>query len=179
MTRRAALLASLLLAACGPAQQASDAPTPTATAAEPARPSPSPGASPRDYAPPVLTPEAERSEKGARNLLLAWAAAMEDRAFAAAYGLFGDYAERTGLSAEQYAASFGPYRTVTVAIGEGAGEGAAGSIYYQAPVTLSGTLADGSAYRRTGTITLRRINDVDGATPAQLRWHLDGIAWDA
>jgi hypothetical protein len=171
----------LVLAACS-AEPASETPEPTATpslaSATPApSPNPSPSATERDYTPPVLTPEAEKSETGARNLLLAWADAMEDRAFGAAYRLFGDYAERTGQTATQYATTFADYRTITVSVGEGEGEGAAGSIYYEVPVTLTGTTFAGAPYVRDGTMTLRRVNDVDGATPAQLRWHLDRLAW--
>jgi hypothetical protein len=174
--RRATALLALALAAC---EQASEVAPPEPTTAASANPTPSPSASPtaRDYTPPTLTPEAEKSEKGARNLLLAWAGAMEDRAFGAAYGLFGEYAERTGMSAAQYATSFASYRTVNAAIGEGAVEGACGSSYYEVPVTLTGTTASGATYIREGTITLRRAKDVDGATPAQLKWHLEKLEW--
>jgi hypothetical protein len=50
----------------------------------------------------------------------------------------------------------------------GESEGAAGSIYYTAPVTI----IDG-ARRLTGEVVLRRVNDVPGATPEQLRWHIE------
>jgi hypothetical protein len=181
--RGAALALMLVLAACS-AQPAGETPEPAATAslAVPVpSPSPSPSSTPsstaRDYTPPVLTPEAEKSETGARSLLLAWADAMEDRAFDAAYRVFGEYAERTGQTATRYAATFADYRTVTVAVGDGVGEGAAGSIYYEVPITLTGTTFAGKRYERRGTITVRRVNDVDGASPAQLRWHLDRLAW--
>jgi hypothetical protein len=177
-----ALVFALVLAACGQAQEASEpaattSPSPSATASP--LPSTSPSASPtgRDYTPPVLTPEAEKSETGARSLLLAWADAMEDREYGPAYALFGQYASRTGQSAAQYAASFADYRTVTVSVGEGMAEGACGSLYYEVPVTLSGTTDAGKPYVRDGTMTLRRVNDVDGATAAQLRWHLDRLVW--
>lgn len=175
MMRRVALILAFALAGCDVTEQPSETREPTPALA----PSASPAASPtgRDYAPPLLTPEAEKGETGARNLLLAWADAMEDRAFGAAYRLFGDYAERTGSSAAEYAAAFARYRTVTVAIGEGAVEGVCGSLYYEVPVTLSGTTQAGETYIREGTITLRRANDVDGATAAQLRWHLELLEW--
>jgi hypothetical protein len=181
--RKLALLLVLPLAACGPQEPASETvatPEPAATASLPPLPSPGPSASApaRDYTPPQLTAEAEKGEKGARNLLLAWATAMEDRAFDAAYALFGEYADRTGQSASEYAATFADYRTVNASVGEGTGEGAAGSTYYEVPVTLSGTTRSGGTYLREGTITLRRVNDVPGATPAELRWHLERLEWD-
>jgi hypothetical protein len=176
--RRTAILLALALAACGRAEQASEiAPEPTTAASATPTSSPSASATVRDYTPPTLTPEVEKTEKGARNLLLAWAAAMEDRAFAAAYGVFGEYAERAELSAAQYVASFEDYRTVNVAVGEGMTEGACGSSYYEVPLTLTGTTNGGATYIREGTITLRRVNDVDGATPAQLKWHLERLEW--
>jgi hypothetical protein len=175
------LFAAIALAACGQTPTADETPDPALTASSSPTPAPTPSpsasATARDYTPPVLTPEAEKSETGARNLLLAWADAMEDRAYGPAYALFGEYAERTGQTAAQYAATFADYRTVTVAVGEGSGDAGAGSIYYEVPVTLTGTTKAGKPYVRDGTIVLRRVNDVDGATPAQLRWHLDRLAW--
>lgn len=178
MMRRATLLLPIALAACGsPEQQPDETPEPTASASATPTPSASAGTAARDYAPPLLTPEAEKREEGARNLLLAWADAMEDRAFGPAYALFGEYAERTGQTAAQYAASFTDYRTVTVAVGEGAIEGACGSSYYEVSLTLTGSLQNGATYVREGTIVLRRANDVPGATAAQLRWHLERLTW--
>lgn len=180
--RKLALFLILPLAACGSPEPASEAvatPEPTPAASPPPLPAPSAStnAPARDYTPSQLVPEAEKGEEGARNLLLAWAAAMEDRAFGPAYALFGQYADRTGQSASQYADTFANYRTVNAAIGEGTAEGAAGSIYYEVPVTLSGTTRSGGTYLREGTMTLRRVNDVPGATPAELRWHLERLEW--
>ena len=50
-------------------------------------------------------------------------------------------------------------------------EGAAGSMF----CTVTGALADAgvpSSPLRQGQIVLRRVNDVPGATPEQLRWHV-------
>lgn len=180
--RKLALLLVLPLVACGQEPEGETAATPEPATESSGTPSPAPSpavnASPRDYAPPRLTAEAEKGEEGARNLLLAWAAAMEDRAFSAAYGLFGEFAERTGKSETEYEAAFADYRTVHVALGEGAPEGAAGSIFYEVPVTLSGTLVNGGTYLREGRMILRRVNDVPGAQPAELRWHLERLEWD-
>jgi hypothetical protein len=181
--RKLAFLLALPLAACGSPEPASETvatpePTPEASPLPSPETSASASAPTRDYTPPQLTSEAEKGEEGARNLLLAWAAAMEDRAFGPAYALFGDYADRTGQSASEYAATFADYATVNAAVGDGTSEGAAGSIYYEVPVTLSGTTRSGGTYLREGTMTLRRVNDVPGATPAELRWHLERLEWD-
>ncbi|ESQ86483.1 hypothetical protein [Asticcacaulis benevestitus] len=51
-------------------------------------------------------------------------------------------------------------------------EGGAGSIYQNVPVVVDATLDDGTHQRFTGEYVVRRVNDVDGAAPAQLRWHI-------
>jgi hypothetical protein len=143
-------------------------------------PAPSPEATPSPtptLTPPPLTPEAAKGEKGARNVLLTWARAMEARAFGSAYALYGKNGPASGESEADFAASFAGYKTIAVALGDGQIEGAAGSSYYQVPVTLSGVAQDGSAYKRSGTITLRRVNDVPGAEPWQLAWHVERIEW--
>ena len=51
-------------------------------------------------------------------------------------------------------------------------EGAAGSIYQTVPVTVEATTDTGARQRFAGNYVVRRVNGVDGATAAQLRWHL-------
>ncbi len=123
-----------------------------------------------DLAAPVLTPAAEKGEKGARNVLLEWARALERRDFAAADAQWGRGADEAGSEA-----GFAKFRTITVGIGEGAVEGGAGSLYYEVPVTVTAETEDGSVEKLTGSVTARRVNDVDGASPEQLRWHLAGL----
>ena len=70
-----------------------------------------------------------------------------------------------------------PFATLAVEVGRpGAVEGAAGSLYVEIPTVLYGRYVTGGAYRRVGKVTLRRVNDVPGATAEQLRWR---IAWIA
>jgi hypothetical protein len=173
--RRLILAALLMTGACsGDADVPQDAPSQDAA---PSTTAPAADSSAPNYTPPKLTPEAEKGEKGARNVLLSWAHAMEDRAFASAYALYRKGGPASGQSAADYATSFAGYRTITAAIGDGMVDGAAGSLYYQVPVTLTGEAQDGSPYRRSGTITLRRVNDVPGAEDWQLAWHIDTIEW--
>lgn len=64
---------------------------------------------------------------------------------------------------------FGSYRVPTVTWGDPVEEGAAGSLY----CTVEGALADAEEPAKgavPGTLELKRVNDVDGATPTQLRW---------
>lgn len=51
-------------------------------------------------------------------------------------------------------------------------EGAAGSIFVTMPVVFYQ-----GAKRSPATVTLRRVNDVDGSTEAQRRWHIERIDW--
>ena len=97
-----------------------------------------------------------------------WAEAIERRDWAAVRALWGNHGADSGLDPRTFAARWDRLRRPKVTIGTGDQEGAAGSIYYTASVRIS----DG-ARRITGDVTLRRVNDVDGATPEQLRWHLD------
>lgn len=74
---------------------------------------------------------------------------------------------------EQLAQEFENYKTIQAEIGRtGPPEGAAGSIYSQVQLTLSGTTTDGENYTVTGPITLRRVNDVPGSTAEQRRWRV-------
>ena len=123
-----------------------------------------------DLSAPTLVPDAEKGEKGARNILLEWAHAIERRDFARADAQWGAGAADAGSAAQ-----FGEYQTITVGFGDGDVEGAAGSLYSEVPLTITGKRKGGAPLTRQGTVVLRRINDVDGATPAQLRWHLSGV----
>lgn len=58
---------------------------------------------------------------------------------------------------------------VKIAVGKGDTAGAAGSIYYEAPVVLD--FSNGQPSQR-GTIVLRRANDVPGASAEQLVWRI-------
>jgi len=78
------------------------------------------------------------------------------------------------LDARELKELFGPHRGLSLGFGPGEQEGAAGSLYYGAPLTLT---ADGGSFTRKGTITLRRVNDVPGAEDWQLAWHVERIEW--
>ena len=170
---------ALALSACNQSaptplpSKAAEAPVATVEPAPPPRqPTPSPTASPvaEDPSAPTLVPEAEKGEKGARSILLEWARAIERRDFARADAQWG-----AGAADAKSAAQFADYASITVGFGDGDVEGGAGSLYYEVPLTVTGKRKDGKPVARQGTVTLRRVNDVDGATPAQLRWHLSGV----
>lgn len=184
---------ALALAACsGSAPEASATQEPGASTSEPA---PTPDvpqpATPREEAmppeqapaPPVppppppppslaaatpLSPQAEQSEKGAREVLRTWAHALENHQFGLAWEQFG----HPPASRDAYTRWWQRYRTIEVDLGPGESDAAMGSLYYTAPATLTGTTEAGKPFRLQGDVVVRRVNNVDGATPRQLHWHI-------
>lgn len=183
-------LAGLALSSCEQQRQPDDqtstanvdTPTPQGSAT-PAQASPSPSAAATDndgypaMTPPVLTPEAERGVKGATGVLLSWARAIELREFDQAWAMLSE-SDRRKWSKTEWARQFADLGNTTVAFEPGTMEGAAGSSYYTAPITITANDRDGRPVRYAGEATLRRVNDVPGATPAQLRWHFERLTLD-
>ncbi len=169
--RFALISASLVvLAAC---HQAPSAPLPgeTATPATALPPSPapttpvSPSATPPAAAPVAQTPS---TASNPQEVLVAWAKAVSLRDWATVRGYWGDHGARSGLSEAAFAAQWGALRDPQLDIAKGSQEGAAGSSYYTAPITIR----DGARTIK-GEVVLRRVNDVPGASAEQLRWHIE------
>lgn len=162
-------LLALSLAACGQDSAEAEPVTPeNTTLLSPLGPG---GA---NYDAPSLTPEAEKGEEGARNLLLAWARAIEANRPDEAWSLF-DTAARKQMPEEEFAAIFEGLRDITVAVPGGEMEGAAGSLYYSSRATITARDADGRPVRLEGPVVLRRVNDVPGASEEQLRWNIERV----
>ena len=69
------------------------------------------------------------------------------------------------------------YDTLHAEVGApGRVEGAAGSLYVDVPVVLYGRYAAGGPVRLSGKVTLRRANNIPGATADELRWRIAKIA---
>lgn len=174
--RRAALFGLVLLAGCGapdraPAPQASGAAASATPAPAAMVPAPTPAAAPT-AAPPQATsappPKADSPTLDSRDC----------RTVAQAYfdGLArGDYALAARVWSDptvgeaRLKAAFARYRRPTVIIADLQQEGAAGSSY----CTVTGMLTDAgdpAKAAKRGQIVLKRVNDVPGATPQQLRW---------
>jgi len=185
-----ALIPALMIAACERTQTEAEesGPSPTANASN--------GASEEGFAsapdgpsangvddgnanltPPVLTAEAERGVEGARNVLLSFARALEEREFGQAWSLLSS-ADKRKWSKAEFAAILSDLDKITVAVPTGTMEGAAGSSYYSAPIAITGSAKDGRPVRIEGKAVLRRVNDVEGATPEQLRWHFETLTLD-
>ncbi|HEX2162385.1 MAG TPA: hypothetical protein VHM02_00400 [Thermoanaerobaculia bacterium] len=130
-------------------------------------------ASPAEPAPAatVEPPELDTSEAAVATLAEYYQAIAAGQ-YARAYSLWRGGGEASGQSFEEFRAGFADTERVSIEIGAaGRVEGAAGSRYVEIPVTLSATLADGTAQCFRGTYALRR-SVVPGATADERLWRL-------
>jgi hypothetical protein len=178
------LLAAMALAACGrpdpaaPPAAADDRPAAAAEnraappPVEPAAPG-TPGGLPDDRTPVSEAPFAETSAQGAAQVVQSYFALLEAGRLADARRLWSDGGAASGRGEAAFAASYRAWPEVHAQIAApGAIEGAAGSLYVEVPVQVYGRTAGGEPFRRRGTVTLRRVNDVPGSTAEQRRWHI-------
>lgn len=96
---------------------------------------------------------------------------LHDKNFEEAYALW-DPNSRPATE-QAFEKQFAGLKTIDAAVGKvGRIEGAAGSLYSDIQLTLSGNRDNGDPYVMTGPVTLRRVNDVPGSTAEQRRWHI-------
>jgi hypothetical protein len=126
---------------------------------------PQPAATSTAATAPVLVPSASLVPS---EVLIGWAKAVSMRDWPSARAYWGDKGAASGLSEQAFAQAWNGIKNPDVKLGVGQLEGAAGSSFYTAPVII----ADGER-RIAGFVVLRRVNDVPGATPEQLRWHIE------
>lgn len=138
---------------------------------EPAAPG-TPAGLPDDRTPVSEAPFTETSAQGAANVVQTYFALIEEKKYGQARALWGPNAP----DAAAFAKGFDAYSEYHAQVGAPGGmEGAAGSSYLDVPVQLYGRRSTGEAFRTRSTVTMRRVNDVPGATPEQLRWHIERI----
>ncbi|MBX7483977.1 hypothetical protein [Qipengyuania qiaonensis] len=183
-------LAVLVLSACNQSDPAGDEPTVADLEGQPGEIAPPVAPPPPDGSvdgendgypnldPAPLTPEAERGETGARNVLLSFARAIELREFDQAWGML-DEGDQAKWSKAEWRALFAGLGEITVAVPSGTMEGAAGSSYYTSQATITANDKEGRPVRYEGPVVLRRVNDVPGASAEQLRWHIDSVQFDS
>lgn len=111
---------------------------------------------------------APSNSRDPKEVLVTWAKAISLRHWDEAYGYWGDHGAGSGMTLDQFRARWDRLRQPDLEIQPGHEEGAAGSLFYTAPVTV----IDGQR-RFSGEVVLRRANEVPGATPEQLRWHIE------
>ena len=154
-------------ATTAPAPSPGEAALPAGQAAPSASPAPAPPA-PNAAVATTATPPIDKSERGARAVLTTWARALETQQFALAWAQFVN----PPASKADFTRWWQRYRTIRVSLGPGEGDAAMGSSYYTAPATLTGMTVAGKPFRLQGDVVVRRVNDINGATPEQLRWHI-------
>lgn len=116
---------------------------------------------------------APKTAQAAVAVIRRYYSAINARDYATAWQQWGDNGPPR-QTLEQFASGYARTRGVRVTIGAlPEGDAGAGSIYQSVPVRLEAEMVDGTHQRFGGDYTLRRVNGVDGATPAQLRWHID------
>jgi hypothetical protein len=132
-----------------------------------------PGTGPADAGGATTPPSLDStSAAAAADVIRRYYAAIDAREFRRAYEMWGDGGKDSGLTFEEFAAGFAETAQVEVEVGEpGRVEGAAGSRYVEVPVVIRAVLASGERQRFTGSYTLQRVV-VEGAAPAERRWHL-------
>lgn len=129
--------------------------------------------------PPHLNPDAppppgEKTALGAARRLQEYCDAVATKRFRDAFGYWGNGGQASGLTFDQFRASFAKYAAYDCHIGQPGGmEGAAGSAYVTIPLKVTGALIKGGGFVLEGPVTMRRVNDVDGSTAEQRRWHIE------
>jgi hypothetical protein len=97
--------------------------------------------------------------------------------YGTAYAQWDNDGAASGKSYSAFAAGYARTRATRVAAGAPTDpEGAAGSSFITVPVTVDAVLDNGERQHFAGSYTLRRVNDVPGATPDQLRWHIQSAS---
>ena len=188
--RRILLGAALVLTSCGlqpvaepdanaqPTQATAER-IPASTSTATSTSAPSPRAARSDHAKVSLATTGQTTAADTIHVVESYYEAIDRSDFKAAYSLWsgdGD-GEASGQSFAAFKHGFADTaRTAVDASPPTDSEGAAGSVYIEVPVTVNAELKNGTRQRFTGTYTLRRVNDVQGATPQQLSWHLTSAA---
>lgn len=177
------LLATCALAACSPQpannQIANDAtndigePAPAVTPAPLTPPAPGqPGGLDNDTTPVSEAPFTEDSAQGGANVVQTYYALLEAGKYRQAWALWENGGRRSGMSAEDFAASFAKYSEYHANVGApGDVDAGAGQRYVTVPVQVYGRLKTGAQFNLRGSITLHRT-EVDGATAEQRKWRI-------
>ena len=181
----------LALAACNP--QAPPTPPAQFPASVPEAPAPAPSPVPTqdpnapveapapgtpagladDRTPISEAPFTPQSAQGAADVVQTYFALIGEKKYAQAWALWGDSGKASGMTAEQFAASFDKYSQYHGNVGApGDLEGAAGSSYVEVPAIAFGRLKTGAQFNLKGPITLKRVNDVPGSTAEQRKWRI-------
>lgn len=120
-------------------------------------------------APVPPTPAAETTGPAAAAVVQRYYAAIDRGDLRTAYGLWNG-----GYSFRQMKAGYVDTAHVRVeTIPPFTPDPGAGSVYCEVRVKVTAIHRDRSVHRFAGSFTLRRVNDIDGSSAAQRRWHIE------
>ena len=133
-----------------------------------------PGGLPDDRTPISEAPFTPDSAQGAANVVQIYYGLLEQGKYRQAWALWDDGGKASGMSPDAFAASFAKYSEYHANIGApGEIDAGAGQRHVTVPVQVYGRLKQGAApVYMLGSVTLHRVADIDGATPAQKSWHI-------
>lgn len=146
---------------------ASRAPGVVLTATTPREPSPQP--------PRVAAPGDQGSEAAAADVVRRYVAAIGAGRYREAWALWGDAGKRSGLTADEFAATFAPYASFAADVGMPfGGDAGARQRFVTVPVRVTGTLKTGGAYVLAGDVVLHRVADgIEAPDPVYHLWRID------
>jgi hypothetical protein len=186
MIRKALIPAMLLVSACSPSNenQTNAASAPEIAENVTAAPQPDyanmaievpepgqPGGLPDDRTPLAEGPITPGSAAEAGQVVQSYGALIEQKRFGEAAALWE--------TPPDLAAQFARYARIGANIGApGQVDAGAGQLHVAVPIQLYGRLDDGQVVNGLGTVTLHRVNDVDGSTPEQRKWRIVKIDAD-
>jgi hypothetical protein len=128
-------------------------------------------APPKTSLPEPKGPIDPKSTEAAGQVVQHYGALIEQKRWTESRQYWGDAG-----AAQAFERNFQAWKNVHLEIGNlGPAEGAAGSIFTNMPVRFYGDLNKGGTGQLKGNVVLRRVNDVDGSTEAQRRWHIERI----
>ena len=115
--------------------------------------------------------------EAAANVIRRYYSAIDAHDYSTAYQDWENEGKASNQSYAAFAKGFAATQKTRVGIGAlGRIEGAAGSAYVTVPVTIDAMLRNGRQQHFTGSYTLRRSNDVPGASIEDKRWRIHSAA---
>ena len=136
-----------------------------------------PGGLPPDAAPIEEGSIDPKGPQGAAQVVQGYYGLLEERRFDDAQDLWNQTGAVGAEDDEAFARRFRNFSEIHAHVGAPSEmEGAAGSLYVTVPVQVYGRLAaNGKPWYVLRQVTLRRVNDVPGASEADRRWHIETI----
>ena len=114
-----------------------------------------------------------RRPEAARQVVEDYYKAIDDAHYRAAYQLWGGAGSASGKTYAKFRQGYAQTAHSRVVTGAPVnGDAAMGSVFVDIPVDVYAILKNGRQQHFSGTYTLRRVNDIDGATQEQLHWHI-------